>query len=73
MAKSKAEIQREYAKRTNYEAQKKYKEKNTTRTTITLFYNTESDIIEKLESVENKSGYIKNLIRQDIAKQNNNR
>jgi hypothetical protein len=29
---------------------------------------TEMDIVEKLESVENKSGYIKSLIRADIAK-----
>lgn len=27
--------------------------------------NTDADIIEKLESVENKSAYIKNLIRND--------
>lgn len=30
--------------------------------------NTEKDIINKLESVENKSGYIKQLIRDDILK-----
>lgn len=29
---------------------------------------TEQDIIEKLESVPNKAGYIKALIRADIAK-----
>lgn len=28
--------------------------------------NTEQDIIEKLDSVPNKAGYIKQLIRQDI-------
>lgn len=28
---------------------------------------TETDIVEKLESVPNKSGYIKALIRKDIA------
>lgn len=29
---------------------------------------TEADLIEKLESVENKAGYIKSLIRADIEK-----
>lgn len=29
---------------------------------------TEGDIIQKLESVPNKAGYIKQLIREDIAK-----
>lgn len=29
---------------------------------------TEQDIIQKLESVPNKAGYIKKLIRDDIAK-----
>lgn len=30
--------------------------------------NTEKDIIDKLESVNNKNGYIKKLIKADIAK-----
>ncbi len=29
---------------------------------------TEQDIIKKLESVPNKAGYIKNLIREDIKR-----
>lgn len=29
---------------------------------------TEADIVEKLESEPNKSGYIKRLIREDIAR-----
>ena len=32
---------------------------------------TESDIINKLDSVPNKAGYIKALIRADIAKDDN--
>jgi len=31
--------------------------------------NTEQDIIQKLESVPNKAGYIKQLIWEDIAKE----
>ena len=34
---------------------------------IPCFTTTEQDIIEKLESVQNKAGYIKQLIRADIA------
>lgn len=30
---------------------------------------TEKDILDKLESVPNKAGYIKQLIREDIARQ----
>ena len=33
---------------------------------IKVIKTTESDIIDKLESVPNKSGYIKSLIRKDI-------
>lgn len=53
------------------EAQKrataKYQAKNTRMFTIRLNYNTDQDIIDKLEQVESMSGYIKKLIRQDIA------
>ena len=45
-----------------------YRKRNTTSILLRLFNNTEGDIIAKLESVENKNGYIKELIRQDIAK-----
>ena len=69
MAKTKSEIQADYEKRSNYEANKKYKREKTTPISFRLINNTEADIIEKLNSVENKSGYIKNLIRQDIAKE----
>ena len=33
---------------------------------LPCFKSTEMDIIEKLESVPNKAGYIKSLIRKDI-------
>ena len=69
MAKTKNEIQREYNKRTNYAANIKYQKEKTKIIPIRVMLNTEADIIEKLNSVENKSGYIKNLIRQDIAKE----
>lgn len=68
IAKSKSEIQREYEKRTGYAAQSKYNKEKTRRYTISAMMNTEQDIIQKLDSVENKNGYIKKLIRADISK-----
>lgn len=47
-------------------ASKKYQEKNTRLMTIRLNLNTDADIIAKLESVESKQGYIKELIRKDM-------
>lgn len=47
-------------------ANKKYQEKNTRLMTIRLNYNTDADIIAKLEQVPSKQGYIKELIRADI-------
>lgn len=49
-----------------YDAQDRYDKENTTRITIKLNKKTESDIIEKLNSVEKKQTYIKELIRADI-------
>ena len=60
--------QREYEKKTGYAAQIKYSKEKTRRYTISAMTNTEQDIIQKLDSVENKNGYIKALIRADIAK-----
>ena len=48
-------------------AQEKYHKEKTVSFNMRIMKNTESDIIEKLESVPNKAGYIKTLIRQDIA------
>lgn len=47
-------------------AQSKYR-KNLKRMTIE-FYPTDQDVLDKLDSVESKQGYIKNLIREDIKK-----
>ena len=60
--------QREYSKRTGYASQAKYNAENTKRYVIKVMLKTESDIIERLEEEENKSGYIKHLIREDIKK-----
>ena len=68
MAKSKSEIQRDYEKRTGYQAANKYNKEKTTLFGLRLMHSTDQDIIKKLSTVENKSGYIKQLIREDIAK-----
>ena len=48
-------------------ASKKYNTENTMNFGITLNKRTDADIIEMLEQVGNKQGYIKSLIRADIA------
>lgn len=47
-------------------AQKKYDENTTVQVKMKLNVKTDRDILEKLESVENKQGYIKELIRTDL-------
>ena len=47
--------------------QERYAAKYKKQFKIDCFTSTEQDIIEKLESVPNKAGYIKQLIRADIA------
>jgi len=48
--------------------QDRYNKAHTVNVNIRLMKNTEQDIIAKLDSVPNKAGYIKGLIRADIAK-----
>lgn len=44
----------------------KWRKANTKTVSLVLMYKSDADIIEKLESVPNKNGYIKTLIRADI-------
>lgn len=44
---------------------------NTTFIGVKLNKNTDRDLIAKLDSVPNKQGYIKNLIRADLARSEN--
>lgn len=54
------------------EAQKKAKAKydkaNTKLITLKLNLKTDADILDQLDSVKNKQGYIKDLIRKDMNK-----
>lgn len=47
-------------------AQEKYDANNTKKIVMKLNLKTDGDIIQKLDEVGNKQGYIKNLIREDI-------
>ena len=49
--------------------QSRYEAKNIVRFNMKLNKKTDADILAKLESVENKQGYLKALIRADIAKE----
>lgn len=41
---------------------------NTTRVVMNLNHNTDKDVLKRLAEVDNKQGYIKRLIREDIAR-----
>ena len=49
-------------------AQKKYDAENTKAYYIKLNKKSDADVIEKLDTVDNRQGYIKRLIRDDISK-----
>ena len=47
----------------------KWVAENTTRIVMNLNHNTDKHVLEKLSQVPSKQGYIKDLIRADIAKE----
>ena len=49
------------------QAKKDWMRKNTRQLSIKLNRNTDADILQKIESMNNYAGYIKTLIRRDIA------
>lgn len=51
------------------EANKRYDKKNTIGLGLKFMKNTEADIIERLQQQDSKAGYIKRLIREDIARE----
>jgi hypothetical protein len=48
--------------------QDRYLKANAVNYSFRVMKHTEADVIQKLESVPNKAGYIKSLIRADIAR-----
>lgn len=51
-------------------AKKAWMKANTTGVFLKLMQNTDKDILQKLETVPSKQGYIKRLIREDMAREN---
>ena len=51
-------------------AQEKYDKDNTVQVKLKLNKKTDRDIIERLSEVDSKQGYIKELIRADILRDN---
>ncbi len=49
-------------------ANRKYEAENTRQVHLKLNRRTDKDVLEKLDSVPNKQGYIKELIRADLKK-----
>lgn len=49
-------------------AKEKYDSNNTTQLKLKLNNKTDADILEKLQNVPNKQGYIKGLIREDMKR-----
>lgn len=54
--------------RVKYAPQNKYDKNNTVQIKMKLNKNTDADIIEFLGTVENRQGYLKELIRNDMKK-----
>ena len=53
-------------------AKKEWDKKNTTVFAMKLNRNTDVDIIQKLDCVPNRQGYVKAVIRKDIAQNDKN-
>lgn len=51
------------------ECKARYDLENTVQIKMKLNKKTDADILEKLDEVENKQGYIKGLIRKDIGRE----
>lgn len=49
-------------------AQKKYDAEHTRQVHLKLNLRTDDDVLEKLDSVPSKQGYIKRLIREDLER-----
>lgn len=56
-------------KKDRMKSHQKWVAENTTRVVMNLNHNTDKDVLEKLSRVPSKQGYIKRLIRADIARE----
>ena len=62
-----AEAQRKYGQKTKYAAQARYNREETKNFSMRFSKKDDYIVIAKLESVANRTDYIRNLILQDIA------
>lgn len=58
------------ATKAQIKASNKYDKENTKQISLRLNKKTDADILDHLETVGSKQGYIKELIRQDMKKSN---
>lgn len=65
----KLDYNKEYNRKNGYANQTQYHETHPSKTYGLRVFAHETDIIERLESQKNKSGYLKELIRADIKRQ----
>lgn len=49
-------------------SENRWQKENITRVVLKLYKNTDADLIEYLGDMENRNGYIKQLIRDDMKK-----
>lgn len=61
--------QREYQKRTNYASVNRYHRERGKTISFKAFMPQDNDIIEWMEKQENKAGYLKTLIRNDMKQE----
>ena len=60
--------QREYAKRTGWATTNRAHNENTKMIGIRMSLQNDKDILDFLDQLDNKSGYVKELIRSDMKK-----
>lgn len=56
-----------------YKAQNKYKKKNPSKAYTLKVFLYETDIINQMEKQDNKAGYLRQLVLDDIERQSNNK
>lgn len=57
-----------YYNQTSLKADTKYKKANIIKVNMSLNRNTDGDILAYIDTIDNKQGYLKSLIREDMAR-----
>lgn len=56
---------------THYPSSARYERENLLRVLVKFNRNTEPDLVERMEEQDNKAGYIKRLVKEDIGRGGN--